>query len=237
MTPDSIAEPPHEIRTPGYPQRSEEGGAPQFRGEPGDIDALAAAIDGRSWPPAGQQADRVQAAVCVPLHRGGRGLEVWAIKRTDDMRHHAREIAFPGGRPDGGDRDLRDTALRELEEELGIDRDQVRVLGAMGRFPTATSRFTLNPFVVLIADGAVATPQAAEVAALIRMPLADFFAGRVPYRAVELRPGRRSPIFDFEVGSMYGASAHVLDALLRTYAELRDLAYPEPELTDRIPWL
>lgn len=203
-----------------------------------EVEALAAAVGTRrSWPAFETQQDRIQAAVCVPLHHGSRGLEVWAIKRADGMRHHAREIAFPGGQRDEGDRDLRDTALRELDEELGIGPDQVRVLGAMGRFPTATSRFTLNPYVVLIAQSAVARPQEAEVAALIRMPLADFFTGRVPYRAVELGAGRRSPIFEFEVGSMYGASAHVLDELLRTCAELRGLAYPEPELTDRIPWL
>ena len=173
----------------------------------------------------------------MPLHAGGTGLEVWAIKRTADMRHHAREIAFRGGKHDDGDADLRDTALRELEEELGIPRGSVRVLGAMGRVPTATSRFTLNPFVVLVADGTETKPHAGEVAALIRMPLADFFAGRVPYRAVRLDANRLSPIFDFEAGSMYGASAHVLDEVLRAYASVHGLTFPEPELTDRIPWL
>jgi 8-oxo-dGTP pyrophosphatase MutT (NUDIX family) len=203
-----------------------------------EIDALAGALAAR--PPRrdpGSQEGRIQAAVCVPLHFGGRGLEVWAIKRTGAMRHHPREIAFPGGKRDDADADLLQTALRELEEELGIRRDQVRVLGATGLFPTATSRFTLNPFIVLVAAGAVAVPNAGEVAALIRMPLADFFAGRVPYRAVAWAPGRLSPIFEFEAGAMYGASAHVLDDLLRTYAELHGLAYPEPVLTDRIPWL
>lgn len=207
---------------------------------PGSIaeaEALAAAAVARRPWPLGSEAGRIQAAVAVPLQPGSAGLEVWAIKRADGMRHHAREIAFPGGQRDDGDADLRDTALRELEEELGIARADVRVLGAMGRVPTATSRFTLNPYVVLVAEGAAATPSADEVAVLIRTPLADFLSGRVPYRAVELGSGRRSPIFDFEVGSMYGASAHVLDELLRACAELRGLPYPEPELTDRIPWL
>ena len=202
-----------------------------------ELEAVSAAVSTRrSWASLTTQDGRIQAAVCVPLHVAGAGTEVWAIKRTDGMRHHAREIAFPGGQRDPGDLDLRDTALRELEEELGIARGQVRVLAAMGRFPTATSRFTLNPYVVLVAGGAVARPHAGEVAAVIRMPLAEFFAGRVPYRAVELGPGRRSPIFDFEVGSMYGATAHVLDELLRAFAEVRGLAFPEPELTDRVPW-
>lgn len=173
----------------------------------------------------------------MPLSAGLRGLEIWAIKRTGDMRHHAREIAFPGGKWDEGDADLRDTALRELEEELGIPRPLVRVLTAMGRFPTATSRFTLNPFVVLVANGVVPVPHTGEVAELIRMPVSDFFGGRVPYRAVRLGAGRLSPIFAFGAGSMYGASAHVLDEVLRAYAGVHGLAFPEPELTDRIPWL
>jgi 8-oxo-dGTP pyrophosphatase MutT (NUDIX family) len=214
-----------------------------------DLAALEAAISGRrasrrSFPRARAEAGggpfalegRIPAAVCVPLHGGARGLEVWAIKRVAGLRHHAREIAFPGGKPDPGDRDLADTALRETEEELGIARASLRILGALTPVPTATSRFTLNPFVVRVEEGAKAVPDAGEVAAVIRMPVGDFFAGRVPFRAVELGPGRRSPIFDFEVGSMYGASAHVLEELLLIVAELKGLRFPEPALTDQIPW-
>lgn len=202
------------------------------------IEALTAAIAARPprtfpWSMEG----RIQAAVCVPLHFGQRGLEIWAIKRTDGMRHHAREIAFPGGKPDADDHDLADTALREMEEELGIGRDELRVLGALAPVPTATSRFTLNPVVALVSDHAVAHPHAGEVAVLIRMVVGDFFAGRVPFRAVDLGAGRRSPIFDFDVGSMYGASAHVMQETLRACAEVYGLQLPEPMLTDEIPWL
>jgi 8-oxo-dGTP pyrophosphatase MutT (NUDIX family) len=202
-----------------------------------DLGKLRAAIAAR--PPRISRLSlegRIQAAVCVPLHEGPRGIEVWAIKRVDTLRHHAREIAFPGGKPDPGDRDLADTALRETEEELGISRQHLQLIGALAAVPTATSRFTLNPFVALVDAGAQAKPHAGEVAALIRMPLADFFAGLVPYRAIELEMGWRSPIFDFEVGSMYGASAHVLEELLLVYASTRELAFPEPTLTDKIPW-
>jgi 8-oxo-dGTP pyrophosphatase MutT (NUDIX family) len=202
-----------------------------------DLQALEAAIAGRRpRPPLLSLEGRIAAAVCVPLYEGAGGLEVWAIKRVDALRHHARELAFPGGKPDPGDRDLADTALREMEEELAIPRRRLRVLGSLEPMPTATSRFTLNPFVVEVEPGAEARPEAAEVAALIRMPLTDFFAGRVPYRAVDLGQGWRSPIFEFEVGSMYGASAHVLEELLLLYAETARLAFPEPELTDWIPW-
>src|SRR5215469_6087581 len=203
-----------------------------------EIDALVAAIAARPqrWP-TGPQEGRWQAAVCVPLQYGPQGLEIWAIKRQDGMRHHAREIAFPGGKPDRDDRDLADTALREMEEELGIPRGQVRLLGAMAAIPTATSRFTLNPFVALVSEDAVARPHSGEVAVLIRTVVADFFAGRVPYRAVVLAAGRRSPILDFDVGSMYGASAHIMEETLGAYAEVHGLRLPEPTLTDEVPWL
>jgi 8-oxo-dGTP pyrophosphatase MutT (NUDIX family) len=185
----------------------------------------------------GFQAGRVQAGVCVPLHLGAEGLEVWAIRRADGLRHHAREIAFPGGKQEPWDRDLADTALRELEEELGIRRDQVRVLGRLASVPTATSLFTLNPIVGRVDDGARPTPDPGEVAELIRTPLARFFTGGVPYRAVEFMPGRLSPIFDFEPGSMYGASAHVLEELLLAYGDVAGLSLPEPARADTIPWL
>ena len=201
------------------------------------LEALAAALARRPARPSPWSLDgRVQAAVCVPFHLGARGLEVWAIRRADGMRHHAREIAFPGGSPDPGDAGLADTALRELEEELGVARARVRLLGALAPVPTATSRFTLNPFVAVVTGHAPAQPNPAEVAALIRMPVADFFAGRVPYRAVALAPGFSSPIFDFEVGSMYGASAHVMEEVLQAYAEAAGLPFPEPTPTDRNPW-
>jgi 8-oxo-dGTP pyrophosphatase MutT (NUDIX family) len=206
-------------------------------GSASELAALEAAIATRPRRPSRISLDgRIAAAVCVPLYEGPRGLEVWAIKRMEALRHHARELAFPGGKVDPADRDLLDTALRETEEELGIPRADLRVLGRLETVPTATSRFTLNPFVVQVSQGAEIRPAASEVAALVRMSLADFFGGRVPYRAVELGGGWRSPIFDFEVGSMYGASAHVLEELLRLYAAVKEHRFPEPTLTTEIPW-
>ncbi|HEX6547926.1 MAG TPA: CoA pyrophosphatase [Candidatus Dormibacteraeota bacterium] len=178
---------------------------------------------------------RTSAGVAVPLHDGGAGAEVLMIKRTDTMRHHAREVAFPGGRADPEDRDLLETALRETHEELALAREDLEVLGALSPVPTATSHYLLHPFLVVVAPHAQADPHPGEVEAVIRMPVADFFAGRVSYRAVHFGDWD-SPIFDFEVGSMYGASAHVLEELLSIYAEVTGWPMPRPVLTDRIPW-
>jgi 8-oxo-dGTP pyrophosphatase MutT (NUDIX family) len=176
---------------------------------------------------------RVSAGVCVPLHEGPRGLEVIMIKRTGSMRQHAREVAFPGGRPEPGDLDLLDTALRETWEELGLRREDLESLGALSPVPTATSTYLLHPFVVAVRAGAEAVPHPGEVDVLIRMPVPDFFAGRIGYRTVARW---NSPIFDFDAGSMYGASAHILEELLLLYAAVSGLQMPPPALTDEIPW-
>jgi 8-oxo-dGTP pyrophosphatase MutT (NUDIX family) len=179
---------------------------------------------------------RIPAAVLVPLHWGPDGLEVWAIRRTDGLRHHAREIAFPGGKPESQDLNLEQTALREAEEELGVARRRLHILGRLRSVPTATSRFLLYPFLATIEAGAEPRPNPAEVAELIRTPLLAFFDGRVGYRAVRLGGGRLSPIFDFRSASMYGASAHVLLEVLQLHADCHGLRLPRPGLTDVIPW-
>jgi 8-oxo-dGTP pyrophosphatase MutT (NUDIX family) len=193
----------------------------------------------RSW---GQSAhrdgggpERIQAAVCLPLRDTEEGVTVWCIRRPDGLRHHSREMAFPGGKRDPEDADLDATALRETEEELGIPRSRLRLLGRLAAVPTATSLFTLNPVVAEVLPGGEPRPAPEEVAELVTMRLEDFFTGRIPYQAVDLGH-YLSPIFHFEAGAMYGATAHVLLELLTLYGTICDLPLPVPELTTKVPW-
>jgi hypothetical protein len=110
------------------------------------------------------------------------------------------------------------------------------VLGRLAPVPTATSHFYLHPFVVEAEPGAVARPSAGEVAALIDFALADFYAGHVPYSAVDAG-SYTSPIFEFAEGQMYGATAHILEELLELYADVAGLRMPKPEPATKIPWL
>jgi 8-oxo-dGTP pyrophosphatase MutT (NUDIX family) len=172
----------------------------------------------------------------VPLQPTERGVAVWLTKRPDGMTHHAREISFPGGKREAGDRSLLATALRELTEEVGVPASDVVVLGSLPPVPTATSRFALHPFVVAVARSAQPLPSPAEVQELLRVDLEDMLDGRVSFRAVAVG-GHASPIFDIAgSGSVYGATAYVLEEVLERYAATQGRVMPQPVFTEEIPW-
>ena len=79
---------------------------------------------------------RIDAAVLVPLYLKDGDLHAVFTRRRDDMRRHAGEISFPGGRQDEDESDLRRTALRESEEEIGLAPCDVELVGALQPTPT-----------------------------------------------------------------------------------------------------
>jgi 8-oxo-dGTP pyrophosphatase MutT (NUDIX family) len=85
-------------------------------------------------------------------------------KRRDDLKRHAGEISFPGGRRDPEDPDLAATALRETHEELGLPPDAVEIVGALPPTPTFVTNYAVYPFVGLIEPGFRWEPADAEVA-------------------------------------------------------------------------
>lgn len=80
------------------------------------------------------------------------GPRLLLIERSSQLSSHAGQIAFPGGKPEAGDRDLLSTALREAEEEVGLDAGRVDILGRLGEVPTPTG-FMIIPFVGRVGPG------------------------------------------------------------------------------------
>ena len=194
-----------------------------------DLDHVAKALEEprKGWDVSGRE----PSAVVVPLVERAGAIEVWIIRRPATMRLHAGEFAFPGGKRDAADATLFDTALREIDEELGVPRDKTRLLGSLCAVPVATSRFAIHPFAIAV-DASV-TPVLApdEVAELVRAPMTDFFDGTIGYAQVDMKT-YVSPIFRFGERIMYGASAHILRELLELCGTL-----PKPDRVEKAPWL
>ena len=95
-------------------------------------------------------AGSVAAAVLAPLFEHGGELYAVFTKRRSDLRLHAGQISFPGGRREQGDADLVQTALREAHEEIGLDPATVAVVGALSPTPTVVTDIAIYPIVGLI---------------------------------------------------------------------------------------
>jgi 8-oxo-dGTP pyrophosphatase MutT (NUDIX family) len=122
-------------------------------------------------------AGSISAAVLVPLFERDGQLHAVFTKRRSDLRLHAGQISFPGGRRDPDDANLIATALREAQEEIGLDPATVRVLGALPPTPTVVTDIAIYPIVGLIAEPAGRWRIAAEeVEAVIEATLAQLAA-------------------------------------------------------------
>ena len=117
------------------------------------------------------------AAVLVPLFERAGEITAVFTERRHDLRRHAGEISFPGGRQDRHDEDLRETALREAEEEIGLGRGRVELLGALPPVGTFVTGYRVFPFVGWIQDGNEWMPQETEVEQVLELSLPDLVRG------------------------------------------------------------
>lgn len=111
------------------------------------------------------------ASVLVPLVMREDGVHVLLTRRTDHLRDHAGQISFPGGRAEAHDDDAVATALRETEEEVGLHRRHVDVMGTLPPYTTVTS-YVVTPVVALVDPAFDLTLDAFEVAEAFEVPLA-----------------------------------------------------------------
>lgn len=111
------------------------------------------------------------AAVLVALAEGAQGAELVLTKRSSALRHHPGQIAFPGGKQDPGDPTPEAAALREAQEEIGLDPAQVELLGRMPAHETVTG-FSITPVIARIDGPFRPIPEAGEVAEVFRVPFA-----------------------------------------------------------------
>ena len=134
-------------------------------------------------------------------------------RRRADLRRHAGEISFPGGRRDPEDLDLRATALREAQEEIGLAPADVRLLGDLPPVSTFVTGYLIHPFVGLIPAGQNWRASPREVDAVLELPLRALREGRT--RTPMERRGISFETDAYIVGEnlIWGATARILDDL------------------------
>lgn len=109
-------------------------------------------------------------AVLVPLVDRPEGMSVLLTQRTDHLHAHAGQVSFPGGRVEPGDHDCIDTALRETEEEIGLDRQFIDVIGCLPDHIVITG-FQVTPVIGLVRQGFTLQIDPTEVAGTFEAPL------------------------------------------------------------------
>jgi 8-oxo-dGTP pyrophosphatase MutT (NUDIX family) len=110
------------------------------------------------------------AAVLIPILASPVPTLIFTV-RTDTLSSHKGQISFPGGSIDPGDASAEAGALRETQEELGLDPSTVRVLGELDSFPTFVSGYVVTPFVGWLETEPTLVPNPAEVAEVLRVPI------------------------------------------------------------------
>ncbi len=155
------------------------------------------------------------AAVLVPLYVDPQGaLHAVFTERRPDMRRHAGEISFPGGRRDEHDPDLCATALRETHEEIGLPPGAVEVVGALQPTPTFVTNYAIYPFVGLIEPGFAWVVAEAEVGQVLELPLDAVREGYARRRLVRRGLPFRTDTYAVDGPLIWGATARIVADLL-----------------------
>ncbi len=156
-----------------------------------------------------------KACVLVTLVNKANHLHLLLTKRTDTVEHHKGQISFPGGMVDEDDESETATALREAEEEIGIPRSMINILGTLDDIHIP-SGFVVTPVVGYIDCLSEIKTSADEVAEVLMIPLEKFFDPSL--RTLETRElkGKHRQVYFYHVWKepVWGATAHIIKQLV-----------------------
>ena len=160
----------------------------------------------------GRRPVMIAASVLIPLVARPEGLTMLLTRRTDHLSTHAGQISFPGGRAEEVDSSPVDTALREAQEEIGLARRHVEIIGQLPDYLTGTG-YHVTPVVGLLTPPFALTADAGEVAEIFEVPLAHLMNGAHHQRlSVDLPAGGRRSFYamPYERYFIWGATAGML---------------------------
>jgi 8-oxo-dGTP pyrophosphatase MutT (NUDIX family) len=158
----------------------------------------------------------VDAAVLLPLYGWPKDPGLVFTERRADLRRHAGEISFPGGRRDDGDADLQATALREAQEEIGLDPAAVEIDDVLPATRTFVTNYVVHPFVGRIPHPRELSlePNPAEVETVLTFSLELLREGYEMRRLIRRGVPIHTPTYEVEGQLIWGATARILGDLL-----------------------
>jgi 8-oxo-dGTP pyrophosphatase MutT (NUDIX family) len=158
-----------------------------------------------------------KSGVLILFYPSGDDIHFPLIKRPEYPGFHSGQVAFPGGKMEIGDENIVQTALREAEEEIGIDRKQVRVLGQLSDLYIPTSNFLVSPVVGFLEDCPELEADQHEVARIILCKLKALLGPEIRKEKVmdlEQDVKLNAPYFEIDGEVVWGATAMILSELI-----------------------
>lgn len=163
--------------------------------------------------------DARESAVLILLFPHEEELHLLLIKRAEDGHAHSGQISFPGGRKDSTDESLQATALREANEEVGINESKLKILGQLSPLYIPVSNFHVFPFVAYAEERLEYYKNQQEVAAIIEIPIEEIFSDKIKTIAKVTSPADKTFVrnvnaYQLEDGTIiWGATAMILSEL------------------------
>jgi 8-oxo-dGTP pyrophosphatase MutT (NUDIX family) len=159
---------------------------------------------------------RKPSAVLIPVYRKDGKYHILFIQRTGNVTVHKHQISFPGGRNEATDASLQETALREAEEEVGIHREDVRIIGRLDDFSTAGSHYVISPFVGLIPYPYTFKIDEFEAVEIIDIEIGDLMDATCRKEGTTVVDDKTIAAYFYQHGNrvIWGATARILKQFL-----------------------
>ena len=166
--------------------------------------------------------DRIPAAVLLPLFEKDGEYYILFTRRTDSVRDHKGQICFPGGSHEMSDLTMLDTALRETSEEIGLEPEEVNVLGELDNLPTMTSNYLITPYVGQIPSPYDFKVDPREVDELLEIPVSTLLDKNALRHETENVDGKliTSYFYNYNGNIIWGATARILTQFLDIFSRV-----------------